>query len=124
MCLVPAVCLTARTLSRSFHPSLLIPSWEGLSADPEEKRGPCDRHQHRIDGEIRKRLTPTRPNREGTGQSRSVCRGKRGEGPVFGPSIPNELPPIRRYAQLALTIYGIVLSLSEEADREAAGPRD
>ena len=66
MCLVPAVCLTARTLSRSFQPSLLIPSWEGLSADPEEKRGPCDRHQHRLDGEIRKRLTPTRPNREGT----------------------------------------------------------
>jgi len=24
----------------------------GPSADPEEKRGPCDRHQHWIDGEI------------------------------------------------------------------------
>jgi hypothetical protein len=31
---------------------LLIPSWEGPSADPEEKRGPCEWHQHQIDGEV------------------------------------------------------------------------
>ena len=40
--LFAAVSLTATTCDRSFRLILLIPSWEGLSADPEEKRGPCD----------------------------------------------------------------------------------
>jgi hypothetical protein len=31
---------------------LLIPSWEGPSADPEEKRGPCENIPHRIDGVV------------------------------------------------------------------------
>jgi hypothetical protein len=29
---------------------LLIPSWEGPSADPEEKRGPASDIPHQIDG--------------------------------------------------------------------------
>jgi hypothetical protein len=38
-----AVDLTARTYGKLFRPILLIPSWEG-PADPEEKRGSCERH--------------------------------------------------------------------------------
>ena len=64
----PAVDPTARTFGRLFRPILLIPSWEGLRADPEEKRGSCERHQRQIDGRAGKRLTLTRPNREGTGK--------------------------------------------------------
>jgi hypothetical protein len=53
--------LTATTCGRSFRLILLIPSWEGLSADPEEKRGPCDRHHHWIDGESLKALDNNPP---------------------------------------------------------------
>jgi hypothetical protein len=30
----------------------LIPSWEGPSADPEEKRGPASDLPHQIDGAV------------------------------------------------------------------------
>jgi hypothetical protein len=70
----PAVDPTARTFGRLFRPILLIPSWEGLRADPEEKRGSCERHQRQIDGRAGKRLTLTRPNREEKGQVRLAAR--------------------------------------------------
>jgi hypothetical protein len=60
LCL-PSILLTASTSLRSFRRILLIPSWEGRSADPEEKPEPCERHQNRIGGKSLTRLTPYAP---------------------------------------------------------------
>jgi hypothetical protein len=40
--LIPAVVFRQGRLCRLVRRILLIPSWEGQSADPEEKRGPCE----------------------------------------------------------------------------------
>jgi hypothetical protein len=57
--------LTASTLPRLVRRILLIPSWEANSADPEEKRGPCERHpQTPIDRRTSEVLDTERPNRE------------------------------------------------------------
>ena len=61
----PAVRLTART-SKIVPPRLRIPSWEGLSADPEEKHEPVSDIDTAAMDSL-KALDPNRPIREGHG---------------------------------------------------------
>lgn len=55
--------MTVRTRDRLSHLFLLIPSWDGPTPDPEEKRGPATTSNTRR-AESLKTLEPNMPNRE------------------------------------------------------------